>query len=552
MRSFPAKRLLEFIDQEANYPRTRLLLFAIISGLTNGLLLAVINHSAGMVSQFTESGEVQFYYLGIFLVVLVLFVYTKKYALDKATVLVEEVLCKVRMRVTDKIRHTELQYIESAGHSEIYNCLAKDTVQISQSANVIFASMQAAIMLVFVMTYIAWLTPGGFLVTVIAIALGAWVFELKRKAIIRDLNMASQQEVEFFESLNHTLAGFKEIKINRVKSHDLYTHQEAIAYDVQELKSRAGVSSVFVMMFSQVFFYVLIAAVLFVWPHFEHASAEVVIKLTTSILFIIGPLELLVGSLPLFIKADVAVNNLRELEKHLDTATKGAHVGEPPNRAQLVFEKIEFRGVKYAYADSEGAASFSVGPIDLQFNAGEIVFIIGGNGSGKSTLLKLLTGLYYPTGGGIYLNDDELDQDLYPDYRELFAIIFTDFHLFDRLYGVENVDDAKVKALLKVMDLSSKTKYRGGAFTNTNLSTGQRKRLAFISAILDNKQIYIFDEWAADQDPGFRKHFYEVLLPDLRQQGKTIIAVTHDDKYFSTADRVLKMDEGQLVDYSPI
>ena len=148
--------------------------------------------------------------------------------------------------------------------------------------------------------------------------------------------------------------------------------------------------------------------------------------------------------------------------------------------------------------------------------------------------------------GEITVNGELLDQDIYADYRELFAIVFTDFHLFDRLYGIQDIDSAKVNALIEEMGLASKTRFKKGAFTNTSLSTGQRKRLAYINTVLEDKQIYIFDELAADQDPGFRKRFYEVLLPRLKEQGKTVIAVTHDDKYFATADRVLKMDEGQL------
>jgi len=176
-----------------------------------------------------------------------------------------------------------------------------------------------------------------------------------------------------------------------------------------------------------------------------------------------------------------------------------------------------------------------------------MVFIVGGNGSGKSTLLKLLTGLYYPTDGSVDLNSELIDRTQYASYRELFAIIFTDFHLFDKRYGLSNIDDKQVKELLRLMQLDKKTKYRAGEFTQLDLSTGQKKRLAFVAAILDNKPIYIFDELAADQDPQFRQYFYEVILPDLKLKGKTIIAVTHDDKYFHVADRVLKMEYGQLV-----
>jgi putative ATP-binding cassette transporter len=186
----------------------------------------------------------------------------------------------------------------------------------------------------------------------------------------------------------------------------------------------------------------------------------------------------------------------------------------------------------------------------LEIKKGEMVFIVGGNGSGKSTFLKMLTGLYYPSAGSVDLNHEPIDRSEYASYRELFSIIFTDFHLFDKLYGLSNIEDKQVKALLRLMQLEKKTQYRENEFTHLDLSTGQKKRLAFIAALLENKPIYILDELAADQDPQFRKYFYEVMLPDLKQQGKTIIAVTHDDHYFHVADRVLKMEYGQLVDYS--
>ena len=187
-----------------------------------------------------------------------------------------------------------------------------------------------------------------------------------------------------------------------------------------------------------------------------------------------------------------------------------------------------------------------MGPVNFEVRAGEILFIVGGNGSGKSTLLKLLTGLYRPVSGTLWINGAPLDAADYPDYREIFAIIFTDFHLFDRLYGVEAVDSRRVMDLIRTMGLADKTRYRDGAFTQLDLSTGQRKRLAYIAALLDDRQVYVFDEWAADQDPEFRRHFYETMLGELRAQGKTIVAVTHDDRYFGAADRVLRMEEGQI------
>ncbi len=192
---------------------------------------------------------------------------------------------------------------------------------------------------------------------------------------------------------------------------------------------------------------------------------------------------------------------------------------------------------------------FLMGPVNLSIRQGEVLFIVGGNGCGKSTLLKLLTGLYFPLAGGRLTLDNQLvTYDTYQAYRELYSIIFTDFHLFHKLYGLDSIDENQVKQLLKEMEIQNKTDYADNQFTNIDLSTGQRKRLAYISTLLEDKAIFVFDEWAADQDPVYRKLFYEKFLDDLRAMNKTVIAVTHDDNYFDMADRVIKMEEGRLID----
>ncbi len=109
----------------------------------------------------------------------------------------------------------------------------------------------------------------------------------------------------------------------------------------------------------------------------------------------------------------------------------------------------------------------------------------------------------------------------------------------------------RINALLEVMELSGKTAFRDGGFTNTHLSTGQRKRLALVVACLEDKPVYVFDEVAADQDVHFRGYFYETLLPELKNRGRTVVVVTHDDRYFHVADRVLGMDYGKFREISP-
>ena len=202
----------------------------------------------------------------------------------------------------------------------------------------------------------------------------------------------------------------------------------------------------------------------------------------------------------------------------------------------------------FAYPQVEGnGPGFQIGPMDFNIKAGEIIFVVGGNGSGKSTFLNLVCGLYHPQQGQLLLNDRPVRAADTQVYRDLFSPIFSDFHLFSRLFGYGALDPERVADLLERTDLGDKTRIEDGLVTNQQLSTGQRKRLALVLALLEDKPIHLFDEWAADQDPGFRKLFYESLLPELKAQGKTVIAATHDDHYFHCADRVLKMEYGSFV-----
>src|SRR6185312_9169737 len=193
-----------------------------------------------------------------------------------------------------------------------------------------------------------------------------------------------------------------------------------------------------------------------------------------------------------------------------------------------------------------GGGGFTVGPLNLELKRGEMVFLVGGNGSGKTTVLKLLTGLYLPQRGGLRVDDTAIARHNVQAYRELFSTVFSQFHLFDSLYGLEGVEPERVAAVLEALELQDKTRFENGRFTELDLSTGQRKRLALAVCLLEDREIMIFDEWAADQDPHFRRHFYESVLPGLQAQGKTIIAVTHDDRYWHLADRVIRMDFGKL------
>lgn len=540
-------KLLQFFNKESQAPKTRIVVFAVISGLANSMILAVINSAADVVSGNHTEAQVQ--YFVIYLIAITLFIYTRKHSLSQATIAIEELVNKVRIRITNKIRHSELVFIENTGSSDLYTYLTKDTVVISESAVIITSVAQSAIVLFFCFLYIAWISLLGFAIAVVSVGIGILTYLAHANDVRADLHRTFVKEAEFFGSLNHVLGGFKEIKMNQRKSDDLFDYVQSICDEATRLKIKTGLKFVVDMMFSRTFSNILLGIIVFILPVLSPANAGIVVKITATVLFVMGPIEMMVSAIPIVDRATVAVENIEQLEAQLDKVNKELYPIIPDKVTEFQqFSTIHCHNITFDYLDKEEKTTFHTGPLNFKIKRGEVLFIVGGNGSGKSTLLKLLTGLYHPYAGTIYLDEEEVDKYYFPSYRELFAIIFTDFHLFNRLYGLKEVDEKKLRNLLKLMQLEKKTKYINGRFTNLDLSTGQKKRLAFIAAILEDKQIYIFDEWAADQDPIFRKYFYEDMLQEMKSKGKTVIAVSHDDRYFHVADRILKMEYGQLIE----
>jgi putative pyoverdin transport system ATP-binding/permease protein len=534
--------IIQFFRKESPSPLTQIVVMAIIAGMSNSLILALVNASAVSV----VSTELNIRLFLLFALAFALFLYSKQFALKRATVIVEQVLQKVRIRVADKVRQTELSFLEQCGQARIFTTLSQDTNIISESALVLMNAAASVIMVTISLFYIAYLSPAAFIITVGAIGTGVALFMAHRSQFLHDLQLSAAKETEFFERLGNVLNGFKQIKLNTQKSDEVFAALRNTAEDTKILKTRAGLKITTDYMFSQVFYYTLLGTIIFVLPWFDKVDPDLVVQLTSSILFIIGPLDMVVGALPMVGRAGIAVGNLEKLETELDAATRSSLVAQSAS-APVSFHEIRLGEVGFRYAGEEGQSLFCVGPLDLTIRRGEILYIVGGNGSGKSTLMKLLTGLYYPQEGSVLVDGKPLQRDQYQQYREQFSIIFTDFHLFDRCYGVNNIDSTRVYELLKVMGLDQKTTYHEGRFTNIALSTGQRKRLALVMAFMEDKDVYVFDEWAADQDPEFKHYFYEELLPGLKARGKTVVAVTHDDRYFGCADRVIKMEFGRIV-----
>jgi putative pyoverdin transport system ATP-binding/permease protein len=308
------------------------------------------------------------------------------------------------------------------------------------------------------------------------------------------------------------------------------------------------------MVFLQSSLYALLGAIVFVVPVLSDTLAGASItKTVTALVFVVGACFGLVQSIPVVTAANTAAENIERLEAKLLATIAAAPLG--PSEVVKRFDKIEMRDIVFRYIDKWSEAVFQVGPVDFTLRSGELVFITGGNGSGKSTFLRVLAGLYQPDSGEITFDGVRVTDRTRQAYRELIAAVFPDFHLFQKLYGITDPDPAEVDRLLAQYRLIDKTAVTDGEFRTIDLSSGQRKRLALIVSLMEKRPLLLLDEWAADQDPEFRRKFYYDLLPALKRAGATVVAISHDDRYLDEMDvaaRRLRMDEGRFVGQQPV
>jgi len=294
--------------------------------------------------------------------------------------------------------------------------------------------------------------------------------------------------------------------------------------------------------------YLLLAAVVFAVPTFSATKGGSITQVTTALMFVVGVCMGLVQTIPILLAANAAADKIDRLEARLRAIAAADEV----DTAQLPtrFEKIEMRNVVFSYLDKSSETVFRIGPVDFTLRSGEIVFISGGNGSGKSTFLKVLAGLYEPDSGDILLDGMRIDDSNRDAYRALMSAIFVDYHLFQRLYGIADPGPVEISRLLTLFRLSDKTRLKNGEFGTLDLSGGQRKRIALIVSLLEKRSILLLDEWTADQDPDFRRKFYDELLPELQRAGITVVVISHDDRHLEELDlpaRKLRMADGRFV-----
>lgn len=457
----------------------------------------------------------------------------------------QTIIFNLRMDLSERILASPLQHLETLGAPKLLAALTEDVEAIADAS--VFASAlcvnSALILGCFV--YLFWLSVPVFLLLLAFGLLEIWAYLGVTRRGRQAMRQARQSQDRLFANFQAATQGTKELKLHR---------QRRLAFLGEELRSSAAAvrhywtramgTFALAQSIGLVLIFIPIGLLLFVVPHIAQLSLPIISSYALTILFLITPIQALLSSFPRLSRANIALEQLEALGLSLARGVRESDELRVPVLPQ--WSKLELVGITHAYPSEVCDTPFNLGPIDLTLVPGELVFVVGGNGSGKSTLVKVLAGLYAPEAGEIYLDGVEITDDCLEGYRQQFSVVFADFYLFDRLLGLEETEAELTQTYLERLQLDGKVRLENGRLSTTHLSQGQRKRLALLTAYLEDRPIYIFDEWASDQDPTFKEIFYRQLLPELKQRGKTILVVTHDDRYFGACDRIIKLEYGRV------
>ncbi len=454
---------------------------------------------------------------------------------------------KLRLRLSGWILACPLRHLEELGANRLLATLTDDIQAISSAVfSIPFACINVALILG-CLIYLCWLSWFVFLLAFVSLAAAIISVQLLINRAGRLMKLAREQQDYLFKHLRAITDGIKELKLHQARR-EIFFEQELRTtaatnrdYRIASLAILAATSS-----FADLLFFLVLGLLVFGLPQITSLSAPVLSGYVLTITYLTRPMQSLLEIIPEFTQATVALQKVDALGLSLASRSE-AMMASPAVRQ---FQKLQFIDITHVY-HREQEQAFQLGPLSLTLHPGELVFIVGGNGSGKSTLAKLLTGLYIPESGQIYWDGNPVTAANREAYRQLFSAVFADFYLFERLLGIESHQlDQTAQAYLQRLQLNHKVLVQNGVLSTLDLSQGQRKRLALLTAYLEDRPIYLFDEWASDQDPYFREIFYRQILAELHRQGKTVLVISHDDRYFDLADRVIKLDYGQIVELS--
>ncbi len=537
--------LWRLIINQYRYQLIWLTFISIASAIAGVSLIAYINNS---LSQFSDEPWRMLYQLIGLLILLFTLSWVAQFSLSYIG---HKFVFEFRNGLVKRVLDTDIATIERIGSSRILATLSKDINTVQSAFMSLPAFVQASILCITAAAYLGYLAWDLFFVVIMMIGMTGGVGSLLVKHVYKQYKIVRDAEDDIYQDFESIINGRKELSLNRLRAKRLY-HQE---FKQHALKIRKHIVYGDTLHFTALNWadtMVLgtIGVVFFLAVILGWADSATATTFAVTILFLKSPLIQLLGIIPNFLNAHVSFNKINELQLAAKRSGFDVLTKTKP------WQTLQLQNIRYHYTDDDGKPSFGIGPINLTVHKGEVIFLIGGNGSGKSTLAKILTGLYRPHSGQIRFDDYKIDLS---SYRQYFSAVYSDLHLFKTVlsphgsdrdsHSLNESEQALMSEWLTLLQMQDKLDIDNqGKVLNQELSQGQRKRLALLLTVMEQRDFILLDEWAADQDPQFRRVFYHELIPKLKVMGKTLFIISHDDHYFEQADRLLQMHNGQLIE----
>lgn len=534
--------LIEFLRQGDAREVNKSIFLSSFVGLLTTVIIANVNEAAAAAAKH-ESTLLSFL---AFVFLILAFVFSIKKATVSNVSNSQILIHKFKIRVIREVFNANLATIDKVGKVEILQVLGRDAQTISTSLQSLVVFINSVASIVFISLYIAFISFPSFIAITLCCA-GVLFFGFRHLSKNgEEIYDAWQSEAETHKIFNDFLYGFKEIKMNSERAKDISFELVAESRKASQAKAASMINTLGFFNYLTTFAYGVLGIIVYVVPVMSDQFTSTLTSVITAAIFLLTSVVGIINTVPSLVNANAAARALMELEQALRSHV-GQNTEETVEQEFSEFESLRLENVTYAYTQDATKNVFHFGPVSYEFSSGKIYFIRGANGSGKTTFMRLISGLYQPSSGDIFLNNQKVMQPASEGYRKNFATVFSDFFLFQKLYGLFKASDEEIAEWIDVLRLNNKFTIEMGKFSDLQFSTGQKKRIALMVALLENRSVLLLDEWAADQDPEFRKLFYLELMPLFKTMGKTIIAITHDDKYFDTADYLLSVDKGMLV-----
>jgi cyclic peptide transporter len=515
-----------------------ILLMSILSGLANMAIIILITSS---INSSISWKYLLFYYtltLGVYIL-------GRRFVQINLITFSRGIVYDLQIKLIERIFSTSYQKFEKIDRGRVYTALNDDVNFIGDSTNMLILMVTSIITTIGAFLYLASIAFWATLLTILLVLTISTLFYLVSRTTNIFFEQARDTRDVFMSHINGMIDGFKEISLHRNKKLEFRSDVAFSADKYRNKISTANIRFVNAFLVGESLLVVLLGTVVFAVPKlFPGIQLYTIMSFVIILLYLMKPITDILGAIPTVIQLKIAWTRIRQFLKEIPA---NLDLEKIPKLVEGRVESIRAEGIRFEYRNSNEQDVFSVGPIDLEVKCGEILFIIGGNGSGKTTLAKLLTGLYEPDEGRILINGEAIKSAHLGEY---FSTVFSPAYLFEKLYNIDiRRKGEEVKKFLALLNLEDKVRIEEDKYSTIDLSGGQRKRLALLQCYMEDSPIYLFDEWAADQDPDYRNFFYRTLLPEMKKAGKIVIAITHDDHYFDVADKVLKMKQGRLEAY---